>query len=59
MPQYRAKKKLWLSNECRHVEAGEVFSAEFPKGMKLEPNIEPVKPEQGEAKGGKGGDLAG
>lgn len=30
MPKYKALKKVWLSNECRTVEEGDIFETEFP-----------------------------
>lgn len=51
---YRALVKLLIAHESRTVEAGEVFEAEFPEGMKLAPNIELVDAETAEpAKGAK------
>lgn len=45
--RYRANVKLFLSHECRFVEAGEEFETEFPTGpggkpMVLGKNIEEV-----------------
>jgi hypothetical protein len=31
MPKYKALKKVWLSNECRTVEEGDIFETEFPR----------------------------
>lgn len=43
MAKYIAKRDTWLSHECRLVKEGQEFDTEFPKGMKLGSNIEPVK----------------
>jgi hypothetical protein len=32
MARYVSDKKIWLSHECRVVEAGVEFDTEFPKG---------------------------
>ena len=42
MPTYKAKRDLWISHECKMVKEGEVFTTEFPKGMKLGTSLELV-----------------
>ena len=43
MPKYIAKRKTWLSHECRSVEAGKEFETVFPTGVELSDNIQLVK----------------
>ncbi len=39
MARYISDKKLWLSHECRAVEAGVEFETEFPKGPGGKPMV--------------------
>ena len=48
MARYVSDKKIWLSHECRSVEAGVEFETEFPKGpggkpMVLGENLREIK----------------
>ena len=58
MARYLAKEKTWLSHECRMIEAGQEFDAEFPKDMKLGNNLEMVKPKKAAKEEDKGAEGA-
>lgn len=61
MPKYKALKKVWLSNECRTVEEGDIFETEFPRApdgkpmrlgnslVELDADNNPVEPDDDES----------
>lgn len=51
MARYLALTKMWISHECRMVEAGEEFETTFPKGMRLGENLKLLEPHEDNVRG--------